>query len=587
MTEPSAASSVDALWEQLAPHVEWPEGFSLVFLFAGHPRPVGELRDKLAQSVQQRAKTLKILEPETAQAVAELTPSVIMAPGAECGAMWISLLRRAGTQAWTIAVRELLQRLNERRFLLERDVAVPVVIVLPLELRSEAYVLAPDLWTVRSFTAQVPASALQGLVETIDDRTSILQRVLQHGAAKLALEVEPREPIHGDRGGRAEVEWARLLATGDLRRISTADGFAAQDSALARGDLPAARRLLMQTLAVALEHVGIEVETRDDFDVLEALGTKEIDDARAQWEIAAGLERLSLMEDARKNPDVARKLFHRALVLREALAAEEPIDGRAQRALAASLRRLGTLQMEAGELDAAHATLLRAAERGEVLAEASPADQQLRHEVAETWFTLVDLETRREHPEAARAHLQRYQAILESQGADPYDEPTHTSLILHWLVLGVMEKVAGNLAGAREALQRNIALLEPWIAHHPHDRTKQSLLVTNLRILGAVEREADDLTTARELLERACVILQALALATPTDAKARFEVAGVHRDLADLARHQQDHVAEREHLRHAADVLDAMEASGQLSGDDERERLREDVSGRLASLATG
>jgi hypothetical protein len=32
-------AKLDALWEDLAPHVEWPEGFSLVFLFAGHPRP--------------------------------------------------------------------------------------------------------------------------------------------------------------------------------------------------------------------------------------------------------------------------------------------------------------------------------------------------------------------------------------------------------------------------------------------------------------------------------------------------------------------------------------------------------------------
>lgn len=373
MSQTEHRSKLDALWEELAPHVEWPEGFSLVFLFAGHPRPVGELKSKLEASVRQRGKTLKILDPEDAKAVEGLTPSVITAPEPDCGALWISLLRQAGTREWTVAVRELLQRLNERRFLLERDVRVPVVIVLPLGLRADVYVLAPDLWTVRSYAERVPAPTTT--------------RGGWHLLAPYA-----HAPRRGSPPGRVEVEWARSWSTSRRERLAVADGLEACESALDRGDVVAARRAAREALAVALVRLGVSIDDVDGFDVAHTLDQVVPLTPRHQHQLAAVLDALGEVERRSGDLGAARAWFRRALELCRARAMAEPGDARAARDVLIALQDLALVEHWSGHATVALERLHEAIDIAKARVDANQRDTDAMSEWVSALLILGDVE---------------------------------------------------------------------------------------------------------------------------------------------------------------------------------------------------
>ncbi len=147
--------SLETVWRELRPHLEWADGFNLVLLFADQPAPVETLRDRLDVSLHWRTLRLRVLDPESPTALVGLADK-ILTPRAGFGPLWVELWRQAEDPAWRQARTTLLHRLNERRGRLESVVRQPLVLVLPIAERSSIYALAPDLWAVRSFTAQLP-----------------------------------------------------------------------------------------------------------------------------------------------------------------------------------------------------------------------------------------------------------------------------------------------------------------------------------------------------------------------------------------------------------------------------------------------
>ena len=236
---------LERIWQNLRPHLEWAQGFALAFLFAGHPQPVQFLRQRLEESLQLRTLRLTVLEEPSSPAellrVVEQILAIRADPGR--GPLWVELWRGTDEEGWPAARRQALHRLNERRTLLERDVRLPMVLILPLAERGRVYVDAPDLWAVRSFTAELPAPGAPVEVSTI---------ARAEGFAT-ALDAAP---------GPAELEWERLLGrTKDHARLDLRDAFAAFESALERSDLTAARVTAYQTLEISRERLRTIGET--------------------------------------------------------------------------------------------------------------------------------------------------------------------------------------------------------------------------------------------------------------------------------------------------------------------------------------
>jgi hypothetical protein len=199
------------------------------------------------------------------------------------------LWRNAAETEWRSARRQALRQLNERRFVLERDVALPLVLILPPEERSRFYIEAPDLWAVRSFTADLPAPAEAGA---------------EPAPAQERRTLTSRKP------GLAEHEWARLLGrTSDKGKLDPRDGFAAFDSALDRGDLAAAHTIAGQTLDITREHeksIGSPGALRDLSIALDNVGRVEgdlgnLEAARTAWR--ESLEILQRLRESSPRPE--------------------------------------------------------------------------------------------------------------------------------------------------------------------------------------------------------------------------------------------------------------------------------------------
>lgn len=126
--------------QQLLRHLEWqPEGFSLLFVFAD-ALPAQWLADWLNAALRPAGLTLQ--QPTCAQPLADAPDAVVDALMAELGALaqapgavWLPLHHHPQHADWDAARQRLLARLNERRFLLERDLPRPLLLVLPANFR--------------------------------------------------------------------------------------------------------------------------------------------------------------------------------------------------------------------------------------------------------------------------------------------------------------------------------------------------------------------------------------------------------------------------------------------------------------------
>lgn len=145
--------------QQLLRHLEWqPEGFSLLFVFAD-ALPAQWLADWLNAALRPAGLTLQ--QPTCAQQLADAPDAVVDALMAELGALaqapgavWLPLHHYPQHADWDAARRKLLARLNERRFLLERDLPRPLLLVLPANFRPITREIAPDIWHIRVLSQQ-------------------------------------------------------------------------------------------------------------------------------------------------------------------------------------------------------------------------------------------------------------------------------------------------------------------------------------------------------------------------------------------------------------------------------------------------
>ncbi len=276
---------IDKLWIALRPHLEWAQGFCLILLFARHPYAVTVLRKHLEDSLQLRMACTGDFNPSSTQEVEKLAEEILACrPGLGRGPLWVELWRHAEEAGWQEARRGLLHRLNERRFLLERDVRLPMVLVLPQAERSRFFLDAPDLWAVRSFTAELPIPP--------------------------ALEERPYEAVPGEQRvitatepGPSEAEWTRLWeSTTDKTRISPWDGFAAIESAAERGDLVAAHAIARQVL-----------------DLARALRQSLGDTPQMLRDLSVSLDNVGGLERVLGNPETARAAFQESFEIRQRL----------------------------------------------------------------------------------------------------------------------------------------------------------------------------------------------------------------------------------------------------------------------------
>jgi len=343
----TSSRTPEEVWRDLRPHLEWAQGFALVFLFAGHPEPVQFLRRRLEESLQLRTLRLTVLAPSAPPELPRLVGQILaVRPDPGRGPLWVELWRGTDEEGWLTARRQALHRLNERRTLLERDVGLPIVLILPLAERGRVYVEAPDLWAVRSFSAELPLPGAPG-------RDSEIARADEFA------------PVLGAPPGAAELEWTRLLErTKDHRRLDLRDAFAAFESALERGDLAAAQATAYQTLDISRERV------------------KTIDEPQALRDLSASLDNVGRVEGDLGNLEAARAAYRESLELRRRLREAVGDTPQALRDLSISLDNVGQVERDLGNLEAARAAYRESLEIARRLRHAFPDQPRYQQDLA-------------------------------------------------------------------------------------------------------------------------------------------------------------------------------------------------------------
>lgn len=238
MHPPALDESTERSAVNLLRHLEWQaEGFSLVFLFAS-VGPALQLADWLDQRLRPQGLPLNRREAndDFARDPEALVDAVIAQLGVAAdqrGALWLGLQRHPGDAQWNQARSRFLARLNERRFLLERDLRRPLVLVLPADFRPEARSIAPDLWHVRALSEELRGF---GPATLIDARSNV---------------APVPDQAKRDDALPAYLEWQRIQdgATADQAFLPTA--WSACDELLSAGRPGDAEQVALRALALA------------------------------------------------------------------------------------------------------------------------------------------------------------------------------------------------------------------------------------------------------------------------------------------------------------------------------------------------
>ncbi|MGH8582416.1 MAG: tetratricopeptide repeat protein, partial [Gammaproteobacteria bacterium] len=241
-----AALALDAPTERIAVnllrHLEWQaDGFSLIFLFAD-VGPSLQLADWLDQRLALHERPLQRQEAKDEFARnPEAAVDALMARLAEVssrpGALWFGAQRHPSDAQWNRARRLYLARLNERRFLMERDLRRPLVLVLPADFRPEARAIAPDIWHVRVLSEELRAPSSTG--------TAGEQRPSPVPASRVVDAATP-----------AYAEWMRMQPSVAADRVFLPTAWRACEELLSAGRPADAEQVARSALSLARQRVN-------------------------------------------------------------------------------------------------------------------------------------------------------------------------------------------------------------------------------------------------------------------------------------------------------------------------------------------
>jgi tetratricopeptide (TPR) repeat protein len=566
MTEPQSRE-LDELWTALEPHIEWPAGLALILLFASHPHLVDQLRERAETLLRSEGRTLHSLVPRATEELPNHASELLVPLPEEVRAVWVELWRGSGGADWDGRVNSILQELNQRRTLLERVVRRPTVLVLPTSMRTRVYAIAPDLWTIRSFTADLPSPP--------------------------AVTPTPASPVSSPQPAFSlpppsaeEKEWARLLATGEYSRIDARDGLHALAAAMNRGSLTSARHIAQQVIALIIHG--------DAGDEASAITTDEIlrsSQDTSEWTsrpiLSAALDELGVVEVRAGNLSAARSLFRRSLDVRELLASTDPHNVQAQRDLSISLNHLSDIEHQAGNLSAARSLLQRSLDLCEKLASTDPHSAQAQRDLFISLSKLGGVDFRAGNLSVARSLFQRARDLCEKlASADPHNAQAQRDLSISLDNLGNLEDRAGDLSAARALFQRSLDLCEMLASADPHSAQAQRDLSISLERLGGIEVQAGNLSAARSLFQRSLDVREMLASADPHSVRAQRDCILAHTWCIELGKQLEDLAMQREHFDAARSLLDTLTARGLVDGHAQTESLRQyldDTRDRLDS----
>ncbi len=232
-------------WQELKNHLEWAERFNLIILFVSDESLVDVFRTRLYHQQKGRVSTLKILKPKKA---ASLTKDFFSALESQIipevnVPLWLELYQHS--DEWDAARNDFFSRLNEYRDQLRYKFPYPVIILVPLDYKRHLRDIAPDLWSIRSFTDE--------LLSTVN-------------ISSLAHETTPQHSYHFEKSSNDSTEiaeWRRIQSQETSDYDQQQVGWRAFDAAFKLGNRKLAEQIINTCLTITRKQINSTPDSTD------------------------------------------------------------------------------------------------------------------------------------------------------------------------------------------------------------------------------------------------------------------------------------------------------------------------------------
>lgn len=349
-------------WSSFQCHMEWADGFSLIFLFSSQPALVNTFRTRLDDIFMMRAAKMEYYKPDSPDFIINDVMSLVRKPlelhEGMLAPLWIELNYGTGSE-WDKARKNLIERLNEHRELLRKNINRPVVIILPGNIASGLKEMAPDLWSIRSYSLNLDIIESVKTGQSLKDKNYLSGSDNSRDNNVIYTNETPLNLSHIR-------EWERLQQSGKTGSNVIHAGRNAFDAAMEAGQIQRASEIAEQTLKLARKNIT---------------ELKEGNNLNRLYELSMTLNNVGDSKMALNVPKEAETLYKESLDIRRkilTIAGESP---QVLRDLNYSLERVGDVEKESGMLQEARKTYGKALAISERLCHVFPGNDQYKKDM--------------------------------------------------------------------------------------------------------------------------------------------------------------------------------------------------------------
>ena len=380
------AHTPEDIWAEMRLHMEWSEGFSLCVLFSPGASATEQIVQWADDAWAWRTAPMTRLNPAQANGAARAVLNGLHQHqqrwGKLCAPVWVEMLSHDavdGPASWDMERTALMALLNESREWLLREFSCPLVLCLPTTWALRVPTLAPDLWHVRSFTAEVaaawPMPTVSANVQLTSDQASEASDAWSEQLTSLRQAVQVArdraQSTNNHQQPAALREWVMALwALSEHAlahsRSTEAHAAASESVALMRqlhtalGDSPQ----VLLDLSVSLEQVG-DAENqagrgeaalqayRESLDLRRQLRTALGDSPQVLRDLSVSLDNVGDAENQAGRGEAALLAYRESLDLCRQLRTALGDSPQVLRDLSVSLNKLGDAENQAGRSEAA------------------------------------------------------------------------------------------------------------------------------------------------------------------------------------------------------------------------------------------
>ncbi|MBN2526394.1 MAG: tetratricopeptide repeat protein [Deltaproteobacteria bacterium] len=339
-------------WFELKRHLEWADGFWVVFVFSPSQISAEMLKQRVVEQLETMQRPFTVEQPETPDALVDLISAFVDNPDVPSPLMWVEALHKdkvdttSTARPWERGWETLLLRTNERRERLRKKFQNGLVLVAPENLKNVFRNTAPDLWSVRTM-----------LIELTPPRFDADNKGLAQNAEM--TEASFRSPPSGDPPSDPELALAaahRLEKQRPDAPLAIAQAYTRAVSGLIKAGREDEARIAAETADRHLQSMGLPPDEDENLSATANL-------ASALFNLGSAFNELVRWEDALRVNRQATDLYRH-------LVAQRPDAFMPD--LAMSLNNLGNMYSALGRREEAQEATFEAVEKYRELASDRP-----------------------------------------------------------------------------------------------------------------------------------------------------------------------------------------------------------------------